>query len=94
MASAHGGNADMSCGWLMPAAIVACRALYVAVSSRIRGRWPMAPAGLAYTGVSKMSLFSFRYSGVSAVTRGASTSRMNACFDSPARDSFNWALAA
>ena len=42
----------------------------------------------------KMSPLSFSYSGVSAVTRGVSTSRMNVCFDSPERVSFNWLLAA
>ena len=38
---------------------------------------------------SKMSPFGFMYSGVFAVTRGASTSRMNACVVSPGRDSCN-----
>ena len=47
--------------------------------------------GLIYR--SKMSLFSFVYSGVFAVTRGASTSRMNVCAVSPGRGSCNLALA-
>ena len=42
----------------------------------------------------KMSLLSFLYSVVSSVTRGASTSRMNACFDPPGGDSFRWTFAA
>ena len=42
----------------------------------------------------KMSSLSLWYSGVSAVTRGASTSRMKACLDSSARGSSNWTFAA
>ena len=52
-------------------------------------RRPKAPAHWP-----KMSPLSFSYSGVPALTRGASKSRMNACFVSPARGSCNSALAA
>ena len=74
-------------GWF----IQSCGSLSIVQACPSQIRWCLNNTETTYS--PKISVLRFWYTVVSFVTRGASTSRINASFDSPGRSSCNWSFA-